>query len=99
MKHRPSQVGVGESIDSNISPVNLGRIPVHKPQHQIGIVNAVPDERGHFVQSDAAGGFGKVAPRIHGDDFSNPSRFDRLFRQGDPGIESADVTDHEKAIC
>jgi hypothetical protein len=69
-----------------------------EPQHQVGVVDGVADDRSDLVENLRRPGGRNIAPRTHAQDLADIAGGDFLLGHGVARVEAADVADHEMAL-
>src|SRR5262249_32296921 len=95
--HGPAEVGVLHAAVAHRLGVGADHLRAAVPEHQVGVVDAVADDRADLVEQVRRHPRRDVAAGVHRDDLPDAS-----FLDGGPGggvarVEAADVADHEIA--
>ena len=95
--HYLPEIGMGVAAVLHGLGVGADGARTAEPEHEVGVVDPVADDRPDLVEHRRTDPRGQVPPRIHRDDLPDATRLDRLLRCGIARIEAANVTGHEKA--
>src|SRR5690606_8749078 len=69
-----------------------------EPEHDVGVVDGVADDRADLFEDGRGPGGGDVATRAQRHHLADAALVDRLFRHAVAGVEANDVTDEELAL-
>ena len=96
--HRLADVGIFEAAHVDRLRIGADDPIAGEPEHQVGVVDRVADDRADLVEDLRRPGGGNVAARAHRDDLADLALGDRLLGHAVARVEAADVADLQDAL-